>query len=121
MLGLSNIFQVILMINPVENQQDDNNCNFMAEAQSLSQIYLDSNATTPVLPQVWEAALFAMKTLFGNPSSSHNTGVQAKQVVDEARRRAIQIIGAGKGDVIFTSGATEVIQTAILSALISAK
>ena len=121
MPGLSNIFQVILMINPVENQQDDNNCNFMAEAQSLSQIYLDANATTPVLPQVWEAALFAMKTLFGNPSSSHNTGVQAKQVVDEARRRAIQIIGAGKGDVIFTSGATEGIQTAILSALISAK
>ncbi|NQY65471.1 MAG: aminotransferase class V-fold PLP-dependent enzyme [Alteromonadaceae bacterium] len=93
----------------------------MAQAQSLSQIYLDENATTPVLPQASAAALFAMKTLFGNPSSSHNTGVQAKQVVDEARRRAVKIIGAGKGDVIFTSGATEGIQTAILSALNRAK
>jgi cysteine sulfinate desulfinase/cysteine desulfurase-like protein/glyoxylase-like metal-dependent hydrolase (beta-lactamase superfamily II)/rhodanese-related sulfurtransferase len=83
----------------------------------LSLIYLDANATTQVLPQAAEAALATMETLFGNPSSSHVTGLQAKQIIDETRQQAKNIVGAGKGNVIFTSGATEGIQTAILSAL----
>ncbi|MDP2560110.1 aminotransferase class V-fold PLP-dependent enzyme [Psychrobium sp. 1_MG-2023] len=88
---------------------------------ALSQIYLDSNATTPVLPQAAEAALACMETLFGNPSSSHITGLRAKQVMDNTRRNAKEVIGAGQGEVIFTSGATEGIQTAIISALHQAK
>jgi cysteine sulfinate desulfinase/cysteine desulfurase-like protein len=87
----------------------------------LSLIYLDANATTQVLPQAAAAALSTMETLFGNPSSSHVTGLQAKQIVDKTRQQAKNIIGAGNGQVIFTSGATEGIQTAILSALINAK
>jgi cysteine desulfurase len=62
-----------------------------------------------------------METLFGNPSSSHVSGLQAKQIIDETRQQAKTIIGAGDGKVIFTSGATEGIQTAILSALQHAK
>lgn len=89
--------------------------------QTLSLIYLDANATTQVLPQAAKAALSTMETLFGNPSSSHVTGLQAKQIVDNTRQQAKNIIGAGNGKVIFTSGATEGIQTAILSALYKAK
>ena len=89
--------------------------------QPLSLIYLDANATTQVLPQAAAAALSTMETLFGNPSSGHVTGLQAKQIIDETRQQAQTIIGAGNGKVIFTSGATEGIQTAILSALQHAK
>ena len=89
--------------------------------QPLSLIYLDANATTQVLPQAATAALSTMETIFGNPSSSHVTGLQAKNIVDQTRQQAKNIIGAGDGKVIFTSGATEGIQTAILSALIHAK
>ena len=89
--------------------------------QSLSQIYLDANATTPVLPQAADAAFSAMKISFGNPSSSHITGLRAKQIMTETRERAQRILGSGNGDVIFTSGATEGIQTGIISALFAAK
>jgi cysteine sulfinate desulfinase/cysteine desulfurase-like protein/glyoxylase-like metal-dependent hydrolase (beta-lactamase superfamily II)/rhodanese-related sulfurtransferase len=89
--------------------------------QPLSLIYLDANATTQVLPQAAQAALSTMETLFGNPSSSHVTGLQAKQIIEQTRLQAKNIIGAGNGKVIFTSGATEGIQTAILSALCNAK
>jgi cysteine sulfinate desulfinase/cysteine desulfurase-like protein/glyoxylase-like metal-dependent hydrolase (beta-lactamase superfamily II)/rhodanese-related sulfurtransferase len=89
--------------------------------QPLSVIYLDANATTEVLPQASSAALLAMVTLFGNPSSSHITGLQAKQVIDNTRKQAKKVIGAENGNLIFTSGATEGIQTAILSALRHAK
>lgn len=88
---------------------------------SLSLIYLDANATTQVLPQAAAAALSTMQTQFGNPSSSHISGLQAKQIMDKTRQQAKAVVGAGKGNIIFTSGATEGIQTAILSALVHAK
>jgi len=87
----------------------------------LSVIYMDANATTHVLPQAASAALSAMELHFGNPSSSHVTGLQAKQIMIETREQAKKIIGSANGKIIFTSGATEGIQTAILSALINAK
>lgn len=93
----------------------------MSLQQSLSQIYLDANATTPVLPQAADAALAAMKTSFGNPSSSHMTGLRAKQIMTQTRERAQKILGSHQGQVIFTSGATEGIQTGIISALTAAK
>ncbi|MXR67828.1 aminotransferase class V-fold PLP-dependent enzyme [Shewanella sp. JBTF-M18] len=93
----------------------------MHHTSQLSQIYLDANATTPVLPQAAKAALGAMEELFGNPSSSHITGLKAKSLMEQTRLRAKQILGSGLGKIIFTSGATEGIQTAILSALIKAK
>jgi cysteine desulfurase len=80
-------------------------------------IYLDANATSPVLPAAASAALDAMRACFGNPSSSHATGLRAKAVLDETRARARRVLGAGPGRVLFTSGATEGIQTAVLSAL----
>ncbi|APW44888.1 aminotransferase class V-fold PLP-dependent enzyme [Rhodoferax saidenbachensis] len=80
-------------------------------------IYLDSNATTHVLPAAIAAATRAMAEQFGNPSSSHSTGIVAKALLDQTRATAAQVIGAGEGHVVFTSGATEGIQTAVLSAL----
>jgi cysteine sulfinate desulfinase/cysteine desulfurase-like protein/rhodanese-related sulfurtransferase len=83
----------------------------------MQDIYLDANATSPVLPAAIAAALDAMGARFGNPSSSHAAGLRAKQVLDDTRARARRVLGAGAGRMLFTSGATEGIQTAVLSAL----
>jgi cysteine sulfinate desulfinase/cysteine desulfurase-like protein/rhodanese-related sulfurtransferase len=80
-------------------------------------IYLDANATSKVLPAAASAALEAMQACFGNPSSSHATGLRARAVLDDVRARARRVLGAHTGRVLFTSGATEGIQTAVLSAL----
>jgi cysteine sulfinate desulfinase/cysteine desulfurase-like protein/rhodanese-related sulfurtransferase len=80
-------------------------------------IYLDANATSPVLPAAACAALETMGACFGNPSSSHATGLRARAVLDDTRARARRVLGSGPGRVLFTSGATEGIQTAVLSAL----
>ncbi|MGQ3051122.1 MAG: aminotransferase class V-fold PLP-dependent enzyme [Roseateles sp.] len=81
------------------------------------EIYLDANATTPVLPQAREAAMAAMAEDFGNPSSIHSTGLKARALMDAVRARARRVLGAGCGRLLFLSGATEGIQTAVLSAL----
>lgn len=86
-----------------------------------AEIYLDCNATTPVLPHIAQAVEHVMEQVFGNPSSSHITGLQARYILDNTRRLARQVIGAEKGHVVFTSGATEGIQTAVLSALSAAR
>ena len=80
-------------------------------------IYLDSNATTHVLPGAVAAAMRTMAEQYGNPSSSHSHGLVAKAVLEQARTSAAQTVGAGDGHVVFNSGATEGIQTAVLSAL----
>jgi len=80
-------------------------------------IYLDNNATTRVLPQVMEAMHPWFSEQFGNPSSSHPMGQYAKQAVMTARKAVANFLHAGPADIVFTSGATESIQTAIISAL----
>ncbi|MEO8280393.1 MAG: aminotransferase class V-fold PLP-dependent enzyme, partial [Ideonella sp.] len=83
------------------------------------EIYLDANATTAVLPQARAAALAAMADGFGNPSSSHTSGLRARALLDGVRASTRRVLGAGGGQLLFTSGATEGIQTAVLSALAS--
>lgn len=80
-------------------------------------IYLDANATCEVLPQAIRAATDMLEERFGNPSSSHMTGLRARAVLDDTRRRAQRVLGVGSGRLLFTSGATEGIQTAVLSVL----
>jgi cysteine desulfurase len=80
-------------------------------------IYLDANATSPVLPAAISAATVAMQSCFGNPSSSHAAGLRARRILDATRARARRVLGASSGEVWFTSGATEGIQTAVLSVL----
>jgi cysteine sulfinate desulfinase/cysteine desulfurase-like protein/rhodanese-related sulfurtransferase len=82
-----------------------------------SEIYLDANATSPVLPAAIQAAQDALGACFGNPSSSHAAGLRARALLDDARRRARRVLGAPDGRLLFTSGATEGIQTAVLSSL----
>lgn len=82
-----------------------------------SEIYLDANATSATLPAAIAAAVDALGARFGNPSSSHAAGLKAKAMLDAVRSRARRLLGAGAGRLAFTSGATEGIQTAVLSAL----
>jgi cysteine desulfurase len=89
----------------------------MSHTFEAGELYLDANATSAVLPAAIAAALDAMQGRFGNPSSSHAAGLRAKQILDVTRARARRVLGAGPGRVLFTSGATEGIQTAVLSAL----
>lgn len=81
------------------------------------EIYLDANATTPVLAEARAAAMAAMAEDYGNPSSVHGTGLKARALMDAARARARRVLGAPTGQLLFVSGATEGIQTAVLSAM----
>ncbi|MBO0697606.1 MAG: cysteine desulfurase [Zavarzinella sp.] len=70
-------------------------------------IYLDHAATTPVLPEVWEAMRPYAVEHFGNPASAHAAGRKARQALEDARERVAALLGASADEVIFTSGATE--------------
>ncbi|MEK6249187.1 MAG: aminotransferase class V-fold PLP-dependent enzyme, partial [Planctomycetales bacterium] len=89
--------------------------------EQLPDIYLDANATTRVLPKAAEAAQDAMEELFGNPSSSHITGLRARHLLESARTLARTVLGATSGRIVFTSGATEAIQMSVLSTLCHAR
>jgi cysteine desulfurase len=75
--------------------------------KAVQRIYLDHNATTPVHPQVVDRMAAVLRTAFGNPSSVHHFGQQAKSLLDEARTAVAGLIDADPGEVVFTSGGTE--------------
>ncbi|MEK5232662.1 cysteine desulfurase family protein [Lysinibacillus sp. FSL K6-0232] len=79
-----------------------------------SYIYLDHAATSPMNEQVIEAMTTAMQQVFGNASSIHGAGREARKYLDDAREVFAQSIGAKAGEIIFTSGGTEADNTAIL-------
>ena len=85
--------------------------------RTSSEIYLDANATTPVLPAAAQEAYDAMEELFGNPSSSHISGLRARYILESARDLVAEVLGAGEGQIVFTSGATEAIQMGVFSTL----
>ena len=70
-------------------------------------IYFDHNATTPVAPAVVEAMSAVLRDEFGNPSSVHHFGQQAKARLDHARSAVAGLIGAEPSEIVFTSGGTE--------------
>ena len=70
-------------------------------------IYFDCNATTPLDPQVREAMLPLLSGVFGNPSSIHHVGQEARSILDDARARVAQVWGSKPSEVVFTSGGTE--------------
>jgi cysteine desulfurase len=74
---------------------------------SLMRVYFDYNATTPLAPEVLEAVVRAARDEFGNASSVHHFGQQAKALLDEARSSVALLIGADPSEVVFTSGGTE--------------
>jgi cysteine desulfurase len=69
-------------------------------------IYLDHNATTPLRPEV-RAAMVAALDLWGNPSSIHGPGRQARDAVERARRAVAELVEAAPEEIVFTSGGTE--------------
>jgi cysteine desulfurase len=79
-------------------------------------IYLDHNATTPVDRAAVEAMMRVLEHLFGNASSVHYYGQQAKAAIDDARSAVAALVGAEPAEVIFTSGGTEADNFAIRGA-----
>ena len=79
-------------------------------------IYLDHSATTPVRPEVFDAMRPFYGARFGNPSSTHRWGREARAALDEARERVARCLGAHPDEICFTSGGTESDNLAVLGA-----
>jgi len=80
-------------------------------------IYLDHAATTPVRQEVLDAMLPFFGPRFGNPSSVHRWGREARVALDEARERVARCLGSHPDEISFVSGGTEGDNLAILDAL----
>ena len=79
----------------------------------MRHVYLDHNATTPVLPEVLEAMLPYQREVFGNPSSVHHFGRRARVAIDDARDAVADMLRVPASTVIFSSGGTEANNTII--------
>ena len=73
----------------------------------MQRVYLDANATTPVLPEVVEATRAFFAEGFGNPSSAHFHGQHARSAVEHARTAVARLLHATNKEIVFTSGGTE--------------
>ena len=80
-------------------------------------IYLDNNATTPVLPEVLAAMLPFFREVPGNPNSAHTPGAEARSAIEAARDQIARLLCSSPSNVLFTSSATEAINTTFHSAL----
>lgn len=80
---------------------------------SARRVYLDNSATTPVDPRVAAAMGRAVVETFGNASSVHGFGQQARAALDRARREVAALVGAKQNEIVFTSGGTEANNLAI--------
>ena len=73
----------------------------------MHRVYLDNNATTPLLPEVFEAIRPYFGEHFGNASSIHHHGQETRAAVEDARESVAALLGCSASEVIFTSGGTE--------------
>lgn len=80
----------------------------------MENIYLDHSATTPADPEVLGAMMRYFANHFGNPSSIHGFGQEARRAVDEARGQVAALIGAEPGEIVFTGGGTEADNMALM-------
>lgn len=85
----------------------------MTENTLTSRVYLDNSASTKLAAEVLEAMLPYFSEQFGNASSIHSFGQQAKAAMDEARQQVANLIGAQANEIIFLSGGTEADNLAI--------
>jgi cysteine desulfurase len=83
----------------------------------MRRVYMDANATTPLLPEVMEAMHPYWMEHFGNASSIHQQGQRARTAVDQARETLAEFFGCHAAEVVFTSGGTEGDNTAIFGLL----
>lgn len=80
----------------------------------MERIYLDHAATTPIHPEVLTAMVKVMEAEFGNPSSIHHFGREARKILDDTRHELANSIGTKANNIIFTSGGTEADNLAII-------
>jgi len=83
-------------------------------------IYLDNSATTPVAEAVVEAMLPHWRSTYGNPSSLHEAGMAARRAMEASRAEVAGCLGASPEEIVFTSGATEANNLAILGTALAA-
>lgn len=83
--------------------------------------YLDNAATTRAHPEVVRAVVAAMSETYGNPSSPHARGAEAERVVKAAREAVARLLDAKPAEIVFTSGGTEAINTALKGAVAAAR
>ena len=80
-------------------------------------VYLDNAATTPIAPEVVELLIPILQNDFGNPSSTHFYGRQAKAAIETSRRTIAKLLHCQASEIIFTSGGTEADNMALLSSV----
>jgi len=80
----------------------------------ISVVYLDHAATTAMRPEVWEAMSPYLDERFGNPSSIHRWGRQARNALEQAREQVAAVLGATRREIVFTGGGTEADNMAVL-------
>jgi cysteine desulfurase len=85
----------------------------------MHRVYMDANATTPVLPEVMEAMRPWFDEQFGNASSIHFHGQRARAAVDHAREAVATLLGCRAAEIVFTSGGTEGDNLALFGMLLS--
>lgn len=84
-------------------------------SESSKEIYLDNHATTAVDPRVLEAMVPWMLTEYANPGSvTHQAGRRTARIVEQSKQRMLELLGNPEADLVFTSGATESINLALL-------
>ncbi len=83
----------------------------------MDTIYFDHNATTPLDPRVRDAMLPWLGERFGNPSSVHRRGREARQAVEQARCHVAALLGARPGEIVFTASGTEANNAVLLGSL----
>ena len=86
----------------------------------MPRIYLDYNATTPLRSEALEAMTEVLRDHFGNPSSVHWAGAEARDIIDRGRRQVAELMGVAPDGIVFMSSATEANNTVLRSAALRA-
>jgi len=93
---------------------------YAISSKPIERLYFDHNATTPVLPEVLEAMLPFYAAAYGNPSSIHHFGQQARAAVEQARSQVAALLNCRPNEVVFTSGGTEADNLAVFGGVLAA-
>jgi len=80
----------------------------------MGKIYFDNSATTPLDPRVVDVMLPFYREYFGNPSSIHSDGQEAKEAIDEGRQQVANLFHASPDEIIFTASGTEADNMALI-------